>query len=418
MRLMHWLRVLVVRGLAGGAGFLATVVAARQLGADAAGLVFLALAMVTVVAGLARLGHDIPVVRFVGAWSDQGDWVRVNGVMRLALLRVGAAATAGGLLLFLLREPLATTLFGHPRLADVLGVMAAMVPAVALYWLHAQGFIGTHRAEIATFLQNALLPVCFIALFGVLALQGMPDARVAAACYLLASLLVLAMAAWLWWRQPRASFAGDADAAQLWRSAMPLWAVAAMNMAVQWSSQIAAGALLTPTDVAHLAAAQRTAMLIGLSLAVTNMVVAPRFAALHHRGDLDGLRVLAQRATRLMILAVTPIAAAVALAAPWVMSLFGDGFGAAAPLLAILVFGQWLNTVAGSVGLLLTMSGHERDLRNVTLVSGGLAIGLAVVLTMHVGVIGAAWATALAVIAQNLGALWYVKRRLGFTTLG
>jgi O-antigen/teichoic acid export membrane protein len=414
MRVMKFLRVLVLRGLGGGAGFLATLVAARLLGAHDSGLLFLALAIVTVGAGLSRLGADLPVVRFVGSHADNNDWTAVNGVVRLALVRVALAATACALLLFLFREPLATQVFSQPELADILMSAAWLIPVIALYWLHAQAFIGTHRAEIATLIQNAALPVCFIAMMALTSAYDMANAPVAALCYLLSGIIVLFLAALMWWKQPRARTPGAFDKHLFWHTAAPLWSVAAMNMAVQWSGQLAAGALLTPVDVAHLAASQRTAMLIGLSLAVTNMVVAPRFSALHHRGDQQGLKQLARQSSRLMLLVATPVAVLMALLAPWVMGLFGDGFVAATTLLLILLFGQWINALCGSVGLLLSMSGHERDLRNITLISGGLAILLAVLFTLEFGAAGTAWATALAIIVQNIMALVMVKKRLGF----
>jgi O-antigen/teichoic acid export membrane protein len=60
-----------------------------------------------------------------------------------------------------------------------------------------------------------------------------------------------------------------------------------------------------------------------------------------------------------------------------------------------------VNAITGSVGYLLAMSGHEKDYCNVVLVSGSLAVILALVLTPWFGATGAAIATALAVASQN-----------------
>ena len=79
--------------------------------------------------------------------------------------------------------------------------------------------------------------------------------------------------------------------------------------------------------------------------------------------------------------------------------------------------GQVINVITGSVGYLLNMTGHEKDMRNVVLFSGPLAIVLAFSLTSHFGLMGAAYATAISVATQNLLAVWMVKKRLGFNTL-
>ena len=73
--------------------------------------------------------------------------------------------------------------------------------------------------------------------------------------------------------------------------------------------------------------------------------------------------------------------------------------------------------MTGSVGYLLTMSGYEKDFRNSVLISGPIAVGLGFALVPFYGAIGSAIATAVAVATQNLVAVWWVKKRLGFNTL-
>lgn len=99
------------------------------------------------------------------------------------------------------------------------------------------------------------------------------------------------------------------------------------------------------------------------------------------------------------------------------MGLFGDKYIIAAPLLQIIAVGQFFNVITGSVGYLLVMSNHEKDLRNVSLFSGPLAIVLAFVLTKEYDLIGAAYATAIALTTHNMLAVIMVKKRLGFNAL-
>jgi len=100
------------------------------------------------------------------------------------------------------------------------------------------------------------------------------------------------------------------------------------------------------------------------------------------------------------------------------MELFGNGFEDAAVLLMILAVGQFVNVATGSVGYLLNMSGHERDMNLVTLFTGPLTIILVALLSNYYGVMGAAIATAVGVSVQNLGALVLVKVRMGFVPVG
>jgi O-antigen/teichoic acid export membrane protein len=113
----------------------------------------------------------------------------------------------------------------------------------------------------------------------------------------------------------------------------------------------------------------------------------------------------------------TPMVLILCLFPRTILGAIGPQLAVAAPLLVILSLGQLVNVVSGSVGFLLNMTGHERDMRNIVLVSGPFAILAALALIPPFGVTGAAVATALAVSMQNLGAVWMVKRRLGFNML-
>ena len=118
-----------------------------------------------------------------------------------------------------------------------------------------------------------------------------------------------------------------------------------------------------------------------------------------------------------MLLISIPITTFILLVPELIMSIFGPEFTRGATVLQIICLGQVINVLAGSVGLLLSMSGHERDLRTVTLISGPIALVLPFILIPTYGINGAAYSTAISMITQNLIAAFLVKRRLGFNTL-
>jgi O-antigen/teichoic acid export membrane protein len=418
VRLRHWLLVLAVRGMGGIAGVLATVATTRLLGAEQAGLIALSLAIVTVLAALSRIGLDNTVVRFVGMHAAQGEWNYVQGVHRLALNWAARASIAVGALLCLASWPLANFVFDKPGLAAVLAIMAWLVPSRAVYFLCAQGFVGVRRPELASFLHNICMPVAFVFLLLAAMSLGLPASStiLAATSYSLAALVTLVLGM-LAWRKLVPHAAPTFDQNALWSSAAPLWIVVVMSQVATWGAQIVSGVWLNSAEVAQLAAAQRTALLVNLVLMVTNLLVAPRFAALYRQEKTGDLKLLARKTTRMMTFVATAVVLWVALFAAPMMGVFGEEFVPAAALLQILICGQWINVATGSVQQLLQMTGHERDMRNIMLVTGSLSIVLAVVLTIRFGVYGTAWAITLSLIVQNLAALAMVKRRLGFLTL-
>lgn len=93
-----------------------------------------------------------------------------------------------------------------------------------------------------------------------------------------------------------------------------------------------------------------------------------------------------------MVLFALPIVGFMLIFPERLMWLFGEQFKSGANLLRIFALGQFVNVMTGCVGYLLSMSGHERVLRNVFFISGPMA-------------------------SQNLLAVGMVERRLGGSLL-
>ena len=180
-----------------------------------------------------------------------------------------------------------------------------------------------------------------------------------------------------------------------------------------WAPLFLLGIWGSTEDAGVFGAAMRIAMLITFFLTAVNTVIAPKFAELHAKGEIELLGHLARRFALLITVAASPLLLLLILAGDWVMSMFGPEFTRGGTALAILAVGQAVNTMTGSVGYLLMMSGHERDIRNASIFGAIIMIGLAATLIPLFGIIGAAIAGATAVVAINVQSVIIVRRKLG-----
>ena len=83
----------VLRAVGAGLAFALNVVIGRLLGAEGAGLYFMALSVVTIGAVITKLGLDNTLLRFIASGASSGDWSRVLGVFRMGM-RLAAGARA------------------------------------------------------------------------------------------------------------------------------------------------------------------------------------------------------------------------------------------------------------------------------------------------------------------------------------
>ena len=398
--------------------FLLTVVVARTLGAEGAGLFLLAVSLLASLSVFFGLGLDGVVLKIIGAEALSQ---RAQSQLRTGLCWILLVTVPFSTLVFLTADWWAAIVFDKPAFASVLRWSIWALPAMSVFMLLAMGFIGLHEVVRGTLFQNLGLASGFLLLLGVsyTVWPGRLSAELAAQLYSLIAIVLGIVAVTIWNLKPQVQLFGTVRLKDsiLWSSSSNLWVASSMSLAVIWSGVLVAGAFLPAEELAYLAAAQRTAGLASFALMVINMVVAPRYAKLWVEGNLEQVRTLARWSTRGMIALALPVIAMMLIFPALIMSIFGDGFEQGAVLLMIIAVGQFVNVATGSVGYLLQMSGHERDFRRVTLFAGPLAIISAVAFTVQWGALGAASATALGLSAQNLGALWMVKKRLGFWPL-
>jgi O-antigen/teichoic acid export membrane protein len=232
-----------------------------------------------------------------------------------------------------------------------------------------------------------------------------------------AALVAVFLLAQLWLAQalpPAARSSLPAYRTREWLGvALPLVFISAMHLALSQIDILMVGILLTPADAGVYAAAARIGAFVIFGLIAVNGIVAPMIARLFTEGHRTALQHMVTLAGRAGLAFALVAALALAVFGDWILSLFGPAFPKGYGALLILVAGQLINAFAGSVGFLMTMTGHERQAAKIMLLSLALNILLNAVLIPVWGLEGAATATAITTALWNLAMLGYVKRRLG-----
>jgi len=200
------------------------------------------------------------------------------------------------------------------------------------------------------------------------------------------------------------------------RSALPLLFAGQMAIINQNADIVLLGALMGAEAVGIYRPVSSIVALIGFGLTSVNMALAPVVASLHAKGELVRLQRLITAATRATTVFALPTTAGLILGGRWILRIFGRTFTRGATALVILSLGQLVNAGMGSVGLILTMTGHERDTAKGLAVAVGLNIVLNLALIPSFGIEGAAAATTMSLVTWNVLLALYVWRRLGIQT--
>jgi O-antigen/teichoic acid export membrane protein len=195
--------------------------------------------------------------------------------------------------------------------------------------------------------------------------------------------------------------------------ALPLLVVGACGVALVQIDLLVVGALAGRADAGLYHVAARTAAVMSVVLTMGNSVAAPQFAAMHARGDREGLQALTTAVTQWAFWPSLAAALAFVLLAEPLLALFGRAFVTARVVLVILAVGQLVNTATGPAGVLLNTTGHHRSNLRVSLWMIAMKLVLTVIGVLGFCLVGAATAAATTTVVGNLWRCHVVRRQLG-----
>lgn len=405
---------LALRMIAAALAFFYTLAIAQNLGADEAGQYFLALSAAMFLSTLARAGLDNAVVRFASVAVEQGNWIGLRHLFRIAVGVVLLLSLTVAAIVCLLAGPISTSIWGNPAMASVLRVTAISIVSFSLMAIQSEFLraIGDLRASV---LVSSILHVATgLVLITPLVRRFGPEG--AALSFLVATILSCCFATW-WWHR-RISYRPEngqrLSMDSLFNSAINLLVIAVAGQAVMpYAPTLLLGVWGSEGEVAIFSVATRISMLVALLLVATNIVVASRFANLYELQDFKGIERVAKFASIILAVATLPLFVVGAVWSSSLMSIFGEDFRSGGTVLIVLLLGQYINAMTGSIGLLLMMTGGERELRILTLVSAGSLVVLCGLLIPLCGGMGAAAATTAANVILNFSATYIAQRNLG-----
>jgi O-antigen/teichoic acid export membrane protein len=407
--------VLVVQVVGAGLSYGSQVLLARLLGASDYGTYTYVFVWVTFVSLLAGLGFPAASVRFLPIYQMRQDWARVDGFMQstsrftfLTAILVALFAAASAFVLH------ATGSLAHP---SVLALGGLLVPALAGSMLYTEFARAGNRVGIAFIpalvARPALIGIGAAALYtarGGLATSGALGATLISAYAVLA--VQYALTRHLFDR-PRGEHQPVVELREWFGVGITLLAASAFIITLMQVDIVIVGAFRGARDAGIYAAASKTATLVSFVIMAVNAAAAPQFASLWALGKVDELQRLVTKLAGLIFWPSLAISVGLAAVSGPLLGLFGSGFSEARPALLVLLVGQLINAAAGSVGYLLTLTGHHREATRALGLSAIACILLAAAGVWAFGLVGAALGSTIGFLLWNGALYWLVVRKLG-----
>jgi O-antigen/teichoic acid export membrane protein len=413
-------------GLAGAAvsgvcGFVLTTVIARGFGTVDSGALFTAVGLVTVLGAVCCLGADTALIwalprRRAGAGGDAARLLPVALLppMLLAAAVAGVGVAAAGAVAPHLLDRAGASGAALIRLAFA-ALPVAVAMTVLLAAVRAARPIGAYVA-----VQFLLVPVSRPALVGAAILAGgggMGGVVLGFGAWSLPLLAGAAVSAALAVR-PLGLRAGAslrptrADWRTLWGFALPRAGSAVIDASSMWMGVLLTALLAGQAQAGVFGAVGRYVLAGQLAMQGLRVAVAPQLSRLLGQGRRAEAASVYRQTTTWIIALSWPAYLLLAVFAPAFLALFGPGFAAGAPAMAVLAAAMLVNSGAGIVQTVLLMSGDSRRHLLATALGLTLNVLVGVALIPPYGALGAAISWSLGIVVENVVAAFGARTAL------
>ncbi|MEJ3745125.1 flippase [Actinomycetes bacterium KLBMP 9797] len=420
-----------IRGMARGGGlnlvgaicgqaalFAVMLLLARVLGGVDVGRYAQCYAVLALLNLLSLSGFRAGLTRFVAVHLADGDAARVRGTVRLGL---GVSAAAAGLIgagLYALAPVLARALH-DPALTTGFRLVALALPAATVCEAALAATRGWRTQRAYTMVGQVYEPVARLALSALalaagLGLTGVLWAVVVAAW----SAAALAMVALLRLMRAVEPAPPAYQPGELFRFSTVSWASSLATTALIWLDTLLLGAFGND-EIGVYNVATRLVTVAVFVLPPINAAFAPYLARLHHQGRLDEVRRIYAAASGWVVRLSVPAFVALLAFPGDLLSLFGGDFVDGAAVTVVLAVGQLVNAVTGPCGTLLNMAGKVWLNMADNVATLVLNVALNLWLIPAYGIVGAAVAWSVSLIAVNVARVaqvWMLVRALPVST--
>lgn len=391
------------------------VLLARWMGAAEYGVYVYAWTVLLVLGGISTIGLNIGAIRIVSETRERRAFEVLRGFLRASRLLVVLVGTLIAVVVGIIALHMSARHAGGPWLA-IAAVMIAL-PAYALTDIQDGICRGSARIVSALLAPYIVRPLLILGGIGAIFALGLRiDAARAA--------LIAVVATWIAWAVQTVLVTRDmrrivpavprAYEAKAWvATASPLLLMSMFDLVMQHIDIIVISNLLPSAQAGiYFAGAKTMALILFVHYAVGS-AMANRFAAIATRGDKEAMRASVRDAVRLTFWPSLAIAAVMLAAGRPLLSLFGPGFEDGFPVMCILAVAIIARAAIGPAEALLNMTGGQADCARALVIAALANLILSLILTPLLGITGAAFAVA---SAMMLGAFlnWRaVRRRLG-----
>ncbi len=393
------------------------ILIARLFGANVLGSVAMIVSFLSLATIFTVLGTNTSILRLIPEHISRYSSSSAFQVYRKVLWLVIGISVVAGTLIFIFSDFIARNFFSKPHLTQLFALSALFLPFAAISDLNLHAIRGIKLIRSFAFMQ--LLPA--LAKFSILAVLCLFTLRSSIPFYALFSSYIFTaiIGIFIILKKFHISNANDdiihpASLKYILTLSLPMFMTSVMSFFIGQVGLLILGMFRSETEVGYYDIAVKLASLTTFILGAVNAMAAPKFSELYSKGKIYELLDLARKTSKMIFGLTFPLLLILSLGGDSILQiLFGSDFSVAYIALLLLVMGQFVNSISGSVGYFMNMTGNQTVFRNIIFVGALLNIFFSLILIPKFGINGAAAATTISLIFWNIATLIFIKVKYG-----
>lgn len=189
---------------------------------------------------------------------------------------------------------------------------------------------------------------------------------------------------------------------EILRTSYPMALSAISYFLMQSTDVLFISAYDTFESVAYYSIAVKLATVTALALISVNIVIAPKIASIYNDKNFSQLKLILKKATRMNVVISLPIIIILLFFSEYVLSTFGSNYILAKNALWILLIAQFFNSITGPSALYLNMTGRQKKLNVILVISLLINVVLNIILVPDFGMLGAAISTTTSFVISKI----------------
>lgn len=404
-------------------GLLLNLMITRLYGVESMGIFALINSFFSITIILALVGTNTSILRLVPEYiKKSSNQVAINLYLKHILIVIVTSIVLA-IVFYFNAEFISNTIFSEPTLIEVFLIASLLIIFPALYTLNLSAFRAFKEIKLFSLFQviNPLSKVLILLFFTFYSINQFDPVYSLFIAYISLTIISFIFLSNKFKKMnPDNTKSINAENNNItFKSILilstPMFLTSSMHIIMSQTDIVMLGMMSDIKEIGIYSITLKLAVLTSFILGTVNTMAAPKFSELYYSGQMEALKRVAKKSTKLMFYTTLPIVLIFILFGKYLLSIFGDEFIEGYIALIILVAGQSVNALVGSVGYFMNMTGHQKELNIIVVSSAIVNIILNYILIPLYGIIGAAVATAISLALWNILAAIYIKIKFGFS---